>query len=141
MYFKHVVLLLNLSYYLHGYHMYNRRDGGLTRARLPSPRLHTCSDYCIVHVCTQCRSVLSPVSQPPAASVIGRPAGPSTAKPVTVCRLHGSSKNVEQVAMPFVFKYLIAELVSAPPIQSPTAPSFLILTPPWRINSFSMDEL
>lgn len=79
-------------------------------AYLLHDRLHTCSDYCIVHVCTQCRSVLSPVSQPPAASVIGRPAGPSTAKPVTVCRLHGSSKNVEQVAMPFVFKYLIAEL-------------------------------
>eukprot|EP00873_Tetraselmis_striata_P041965 jgi/Tetstr1/462229/TSEL_000628.t1 len=81
-------------------------------AYLLHDRLHTCSDYCIVHVCTQCRSVLSPVSQPPAATVIGRQSGPHAAKPVTVCRLHGSSKNVEQVAMPFVFKYLIAELAA-----------------------------
>ena len=75
--------------------------------------------------------MLSPVSQPPAAAVLGRVGAPSSAKPATICRLHGSSANVEQVAMPYVFKYLVAELVcsSLNPTRVLSCPSHGLLTP------------
>lgn len=79
-------------------------------------RLHACSDYAVMDVCTSCGSILSPMNQPQAVS--GLPLGArDMVKGVSgtkvVCRLcEGSSRHIDRVALPYVFKYLATELAA-----------------------------
>lgn len=78
-------------------------------------RLHTCSDYHIADVCSLCGSLLT-------ASIVQRKK--ITEKPLAelspaisyskkaFCKACKSSKGMETVAMPFVFRYLAAELAA-----------------------------
>jgi DNA-directed RNA polymerase I subunit RPA2 len=85
-------------------------------AYLLHDRLHACSDYSVMDVCTRCGSVLSPMTKPQA--VAGLPPGAregvkGMAGGKVVCKLcEGSSKYVDRVALPYVFKYLAAELAA-----------------------------
>lgn len=77
-----------------------------------------CSDYHVCDVCTHCGSILSPVAKPPAVSGLaqGMMAAVSTSthsSPAVICRMcDGASSGIERVAMPYVFKYLAAELAA-----------------------------
>lgn len=77
-------------------------------------RLHTCSDHHIADVCSLCGSILtSSFVQPPKRAVReigGLPPGKAP-KRVT-CHACKTSKGMETVAMPYVFKYLAAELAA-----------------------------
>lgn len=83
-------------------------------AYLLHDRLHTCSDHHIADVCSLCGSLLTAsFIQPqrrPAREIAGLPPG-RVPKKVT-CLSCGTSKGMETVAMPYVFKYLAAELAS-----------------------------
>lgn len=83
-------------------------------AYLLHDRLHTCSDHHIADVCSLCGSLLTAsFIQPqrrPAREITGLPPG-RVPKKVT-CLSCGTSKGMETVAMPYVFKYLAAELAS-----------------------------
>ena len=85
-------------------------------AYLLHDRLHACSDYTVMDVCTRCGSVLSPMTKPQA--VAGLPPGAREGVKgmvggKVVCKLcEGSSKYVDRVALPYVFKYLAAELAA-----------------------------
>lgn len=77
-------------------------------------RLHTSSDHHIADVCSECGSVLtSSVIQPPkrAVQAILKQLPAREPKKVT-CVACRSSKGMETVAMPYVFKYLAAELAA-----------------------------
>jgi DNA-directed RNA polymerase I subunit RPA2 len=74
-------------------------------AYLLHDRLHSCSDRHIGHVCRTCGSLLAPALEP---SLAGAGAAESKVK----CRACDSSKGVEKVAMPYVFKYLVSELAA-----------------------------
>ncbi|XP_049368745.1 DNA-directed RNA polymerase I subunit 2 [Solanum verrucosum] len=83
-------------------------------AYLLHDRLHTSSDHHIADVCSECGSVLtSSVIQPPkrAVQVILKQLPAREPKKVT-CVACRSSKGMETVAMPYVFKYLAAELAA-----------------------------
>jgi len=74
-------------------------------------RLHTCSDYATVDVCARCGSVLSswPGAGAGAGGGGGMGSGGAGAAPgCAVCGAGGG--NVRRCAMPYVFKYLAAEL-------------------------------
>uniref|UniRef100_A0A383WM53 DNA-directed RNA polymerase subunit beta n=1 Tax=Tetradesmus obliquus TaxID=3088 RepID=A0A383WM53_TETOB len=85
-------------------------------AYLLHDRLHTCSDYHVCDVCTRCGSILAPLSK--AAAIRGLDTGvmsgvQSSGQAKVVCRLcDNSSAGIERVAMPYVFKYLAAELAA-----------------------------
>ncbi|KAL4183781.1 hypothetical protein AMTRI_Chr11g99980 [Amborella trichopoda] len=79
-------------------------------------RLHTCSDYHVAHVCSLCRSLISTSSvqhkrkngtQP----IPGLNLGGSIASKI-ICHSCKSSKGIETVAMPYVFRYLAVELAA-----------------------------
>ncbi|KAK6804123.1 hypothetical protein RDI58_001907 [Solanum bulbocastanum] len=83
-------------------------------AYLLHDRLHTSSDHHIADVCSECGSVLtSSVIQPPkrAVQAILKQLPAREPKKVT-CVACRSSKGMETVAMPYVFKYLAAELAA-----------------------------
>ncbi|KAJ8755444.1 hypothetical protein K2173_019242 [Erythroxylum novogranatense] len=84
-------------------------------AYLLHDRLHTCSDYHIADVCSLCGSVLtSSFIQPQKRAVRdigGLPPTSNASKRVT-CHACQTSKGMETVAMPYVFRYLAAELAS-----------------------------
>lgn len=77
-----------------------------------------CSDYHVCDVCMHCGSILSPVAKPPAVSGLsqGMIAGVQTgtsSTPTVICRMcDNSSSGIERVAMPYVFRYLAAELAA-----------------------------
>jgi DNA-directed RNA polymerase I subunit RPA2 len=65
-----------------------------------------------------CGGILSPVAKPPAVSGLsqGMIAGVQTgtgSSPTVICRMcDNSSSGIERVAMPYVFRYLAAELAA-----------------------------
>ncbi|KAL9662188.1 hypothetical protein QQ045_027020 [Rhodiola kirilowii] len=77
-------------------------------------RLHTCSDYHIADVCSECGSILTTTfTQQPILQVHGNSELPP-AKPTqkVTCHACNTSKGMETVAMPYVFRYLAAELAA-----------------------------
>lgn len=75
-------------------------------------RLHASSDYHTTDVCSTCGSLLS--TQLSVGGVNGHgggPRGPGEKRKVE-CRVCGTSRGVERVAMPYVFKFLAAELAA-----------------------------
>ncbi|TXG49146.1 hypothetical protein EZV62_025021 [Acer yangbiense] len=83
-------------------------------AYLLHDRLHTCSDYHIADVCSLCGSILTTTfiqPQRPAVRAIGGLPPPRAPKKV-ICHACQSSKGMETVAMPYVFRYLAAELAA-----------------------------
>ncbi|QCD85657.1 DNA-directed RNA polymerase I subunit RPA2 [Vigna unguiculata] len=83
-------------------------------AYLLHDRLHTCSDYHIADVCSLCGSMLTTTfiepQKRPVRQIGGLPPG-RTAKKVT-CHACQTSRGMETVAMPYVFRYLAAELAA-----------------------------
>ncbi|KAL1300661.1 DNA-directed RNA polymerase I subunit 2 isoform X2 [Arachis ipaensis] len=83
-------------------------------AYLLHDRLHTCSDYHIADVCSLCGSLLTTVFiQPqkrPVRAIGGLPPGRAPKK--IMCDACQTSKGMEAVAMPYVFRYLAAELAA-----------------------------
>ncbi|KAI7863358.1 hypothetical protein BDF14DRAFT_1885194 [Spinellus fusiger] len=67
-------------------------------------RLMNCSDYSRAHVCRLCGSLVSPISTKVAASL--------SSKQHYECRSCGTSKGIDLVAIPYVFRYLTTELMS-----------------------------
>ncbi|KAG9150706.1 hypothetical protein Leryth_008151 [Lithospermum erythrorhizon] len=83
-------------------------------AYLLHDRLHTSSDHHIADVCSGCGSVLTTALIQPARRPVRQMSGlppPRVPKKVT-CVSCKTSKGMETVAMPYVFKYLAAELAS-----------------------------
>lgn len=83
-------------------------------AYLLHDRLHTCSDYHIADVCSLCGSILSTFNIP-GGKRLGRDIGglPPMRTPKKVkCHACKTSKGIETVAMPYVFRYLAAELAA-----------------------------
>lgn len=86
-------------------------------AYLLHDRLHTCSDYHIADVCSLCGSILTASvvpSQQKRATImedmrLPRGKGP---KNKVFCNACKTSKGMETVAMPFVFRYLTTELAA-----------------------------
>ena len=67
-------------------------------------RLMNCSDYCQTWMCRRCGSVLSPITLPNTPS--------TDAKGRVSCVACKKSDAIELVAIPFVFRYLAAELMA-----------------------------
>jgi len=68
-------------------------------------RLMNCSDYSKAYICTLCGSILSPISQRPTSFA-------SLSERNIYCRLCDSNIGIEAIAIPFVFRYLAAELAA-----------------------------
>lgn len=82
-------------------------------AYLLHDRLHTCSDYHIADVCSLCGSILTTSSVQPQIRVREmRGLPPMRAPKKVTCHACKSSKGMETVAMPYVFRYLAAELAA-----------------------------
>ncbi|KAJ8491401.1 hypothetical protein OPV22_013122 [Ensete ventricosum] len=83
-------------------------------AYLLHDRLHSCSDYHIADVCSYCGSVLTAtVIQPQKRSVREIHGLPPARTPKNyICQSCKTGKGMETVAMPYVFKYLAAELAA-----------------------------
>ncbi|CAI5484025.1 unnamed protein product [Closterium sp. Yama58-4] len=107
------------------------RDAMLSHgaAFLLHDRLHSCSDYHTTDVCSLCGSLLAPALARPRGGAAGSDAataaglglgagvgygtvGGELRQKKTVCRVCGTGKGVVRVAMPYVFKYLAAELAA-----------------------------
>ncbi|KAF9930755.1 DNA-directed RNA polymerase I subunit rpa2 [Modicella reniformis] len=67
-------------------------------------RLMNCSDYSICNVCTKCGSITSPISTHTAGSL-------SNVREIE-CRACQSGSGIDQVPLPYVFRYLATELMS-----------------------------
>ena len=74
--------------------------------------LHACSDYHTVNVCCFCGSLLSIVPLPSTRGSLGSLGLGFQQAGKKICRVCNSSKGIETVAMPFVFRYLTAELAA-----------------------------
>ncbi|KAJ3325981.1 hypothetical protein HDV06_002366 [Boothiomyces sp. JEL0866] len=70
-------------------------------------RLMNCSDYSQCHVCTACGSILSPMQIP----LKSRTLLPSRGERI-ICKTCNSHDHIDIVAVPYVFRYLCAELVA-----------------------------
>ena len=82
-------------------------------AYLLHDRLHTSSDYHIADVCSLCGSMLTTSSVQPQVRVHDMPGLPPMRAPKKVtCHACKTSKGMETVAMPYVFRYLAAELAA-----------------------------
>ncbi|WJX93025.1 DNA-directed RNA polymerase I subunit RPA2 [Trifolium repens] len=83
-------------------------------AYLLHDRLHTCSDYHIADVCSICGSMLTTTFiQPqklPVRQIVGLPPRKPPSK--VTCHACKTSKGMETVAMPYIFRYLAAELAA-----------------------------
>lgn len=83
-------------------------------AYLLHDRLHTSSDYHIADICSLCGSVLTTSliqgERPLVREVRGLPPGRIPKK--VICTACQTSKGMETVAMPYVFRYLAAELAA-----------------------------
>ncbi|GKV39647.1 hypothetical protein SLEP1_g47390 [Rubroshorea leprosula] len=83
-------------------------------AYLLHDRLHTCSDHHIADVCSLCGSILTTSliqTQKRAVREIGG-LPPARAPKKVTCHACKTSKGMETVAMPYVFRYLAAELAA-----------------------------
>ena len=99
-------------------------------AYLLHDRLHTSSDYHIADVCSLCGGLLSAHAAKPAsvagsaasgaalgsaaalASAVVASADAAAGQRPTTCRVCGTERGVVRVAMPYVFRYLAAELAA-----------------------------
>ncbi|KAH9669883.1 DNA-directed RNA polymerase I subunit 2 [Citrus sinensis] len=83
-------------------------------AYLLHDRLHTCSDYHVADVCSLCGSVLTATFIHPQKRAIREIGGlpPARAPKKVTCHACQTSKGMETVAMPYVFRYLAAELAA-----------------------------
>lgn len=83
-------------------------------AYLLHDRLHTCSDHHIADVCSLCGSILTTsiiqLQKRAVREIGGLPPGRAPKK--VICTACKSSKGMETVAMPYVFRYLAAELAA-----------------------------
>lgn len=83
-------------------------------AYLLHDRLHTCSDYHIADVCSLCGSILATSfiqHQKRATRHIGG-LPPGRAPKKVICHACKTSKGMETVAMPFIFRQLAVELAA-----------------------------
>ncbi|KAJ9526862.1 hypothetical protein QJQ45_017765 [Haematococcus lacustris] len=86
-------------------------------AYLLHDRLHTCSDYHVMDVCTQCGSLVAPLTRPHAAASATSgalsAASPGSSVGRVICPVcDNSSRYIERVALPYVFKFLATELAA-----------------------------
>jgi DNA-directed RNA polymerase I subunit RPA2 len=84
-------------------------------AYLLHDRLHSCSDYHVTDICSKCGLLVSTQNVPHTASTahgVHATKVDAGGKGRVVCRLCESSANVERVAVPYVFKYLVSELAA-----------------------------
>jgi len=85
-------------------------------AYLLHDRLHSCSDYYVTDVCSQCGLLISTMTVPHAATaasgVYATKIDSNTSKGSVTCSLCESGSFVERVAVPYVFKYLVSELAA-----------------------------
>uniref|UniRef100_A0A2P2LTZ0 DNA-directed RNA polymerase n=1 Tax=Rhizophora mucronata TaxID=61149 RepID=A0A2P2LTZ0_RHIMU len=83
-------------------------------AYLLHDRLHTCSDYHIADVCSLCGSVLTTSFIQTQKRVVRDIGGlpPMRSPKKVACHSCQTSKGMETVAMPYVFRYLAAELAA-----------------------------
>ncbi|KAJ4715653.1 DNA-directed RNA polymerase subunit beta [Melia azedarach] len=83
-------------------------------AYLLHDRLHTCSDYHIADICSLCGSMLTTSFIQPQRRAIREIGGlpPARAPKKVTCHACQTSKGMETVAMPYVFRYLAAELAA-----------------------------
>ncbi len=83
-------------------------------AYLLHDRLHACSDYHVSDACSKCGLLISTQTMPHVGSGVHASirADSAASKGRTVCRLCDTSKYVERVAVPYVFKYLVSELAA-----------------------------
>lgn len=86
-------------------------------------RLTKCSDGCVTQICTRCGSILSPALAPPTIMSMDQGAGPvvmttkfssgdSNKNGTMVCRACGPSAKVENIRLPYVYRYLNVELAA-----------------------------
>ncbi|PNW80548.1 hypothetical protein CHLRE_07g322176v5 [Chlamydomonas reinhardtii] len=87
-------------------------------AYLLHDRLHACSDYHVADVCVSCGSLLAPLRKPAANAdvtsnlMLGGGGGEGGGKTVCPVCCPGSSATIERVALPYVFRFLAAELAA-----------------------------
>lgn len=83
-------------------------------AYLLHDRLHTCSDYHVADVCSICGSMLTTSFIQPQRRAVREIGGlpPARAPKKVTCHACQTSKGMETVAMPYVFRYLAAELAA-----------------------------
>ncbi|XP_020593048.1 DNA-directed RNA polymerase I subunit 2 isoform X2 [Phalaenopsis equestris] len=84
-------------------------------AYLLHDRLHSCSDYHLADVCSNCGSLISATLVEPRKRMLKDIKGnlpPLRSVTKVICRSCKSSKGMETVAMPYVFRYLAAELAA-----------------------------
>ncbi|KAK9741909.1 hypothetical protein RND81_03G137100 [Saponaria officinalis] len=83
-------------------------------AYLLHDRLHKSSDYHVADVCSLCGSVLSSTMVEPHKIAVQKIGGlpPARAPKKVFCHSCQTSKGMETVAMPYVFRYLAAELAA-----------------------------
>ncbi|KAF7836196.1 DNA-directed RNA polymerase I subunit 2 [Senna tora] len=83
-------------------------------AYLLHDRLHTCSDHHIADVCSLCGSLLTTTFQQPQRRPVREIGGlpPGKALKKVFCHACKTSRGMETVAMPYVFRYLAAELAA-----------------------------
>lgn len=85
-------------------------------AYLLHDRLHMSSDYHVADVCSLCGSILTTSlvqsDKKQVREMIGRDLPPGRAPKKVTCVSCQSSKGMETVAMPYVFRYLAAELAA-----------------------------
>lgn len=82
-------------------------------AYLLHDRLHTCSDYPTADICVRFGSLLPtpPVIQQKSSAAFAMELGSSKESKV-ICRVCNSSRDIELVAMPYVFRYTASELAA-----------------------------
>ncbi|KAK2177567.1 hypothetical protein NP493_591g01025 [Ridgeia piscesae] len=78
-------------------------------AFLLQDRLLNCSDKCLGHVCSNCGSILSPLMGKPVMSNAASSFEATRAWMCSVCQLENT---VEAISIPYVFRYLVAELAA-----------------------------
>ncbi|XP_052192678.1 DNA-directed RNA polymerase I subunit 2-like [Diospyros lotus] len=83
-------------------------------AYLLHDRLHTCSDHHIADVCSICGNILATSLIHPQKRTVREIGGlpPGRAPKKVICTACQTSKGMETVAMPYVFRYLAAELAA-----------------------------
>ncbi|KAK3108488.1 hypothetical protein FSP39_008990 [Pinctada imbricata] len=87
------------------------RDGLISHGTtfLLQDRLLNCSDSSLAHVCTECGSILSPLLERPPSSVAA--VSVETQRKWT-CSVCNRSDTIQLIKVPYVFRYLIAELAA-----------------------------
>jgi len=78
-------------------------------AMLLHDRLMNCSDETTAHICTQCGSLLSPIFDKPADELAAVSAHDKRRWRCLQCK---SIKDIKELTIPYVFRYLVAELAA-----------------------------